>query len=197
VVSLGGTGPILAAEQDLGRVLAGSGPYLMAPIAEEVVIVVPAAGSKRRIAGVLTELDGPRGGMSQPSRLGELDVGLEQARIAARSGGTGALTEFSELGAFGIMLGGRSTAELRVLASPLDRLAEQGEELVDTLAAFLSHNGQIEAASTSLGVHRHTTRNRLQRISELLADDLQSADTRTQLLLAIHARKLLTLRTES
>jgi purine catabolism regulator len=197
VVSLDGAGPVLAAEQDLGRVLAASGPYLMAQIDEEVVIVVSAVGSKRRIAGVLTELDGPRGGMSQPMRFGELDVGLEQARIAVRSSAAGALTEFTDLGAFGIMLGGRSTAELRVLASPLDPLAEQGEELVDTLAAFLTHNGQIEAASASLGVHRHTTRNRLQRISELLADDLQSADTRTQLWLAIHARKLLAIRTSS
>ena len=187
VVSLDGAGPVLAA----------SGPYLMAPVDEEVVIVVSAAGSKRRIAGVLAELDGPRGGMSQPVRFGELDVGLEQARIAVRSSAASAITEFTDLGAFGIMLGGRSTAELRVLASPLDPIAEQGEELVDTLAAFLAHNGQIEAASTSLGVHRHTTRNRLQRISELLADDLQSADTRTQLWLAIHARKLLAIRTSS
>lgn len=197
VVSLDDAGPVLAAEQDLGRALAASGPYLMAPIDDEVVIVVPAAGGKRRIVGVLTELDGCRGGASRPVRFGDLDVGLEQARIAARSSAVGAFVEFADLGAFGIMLGGRTTAELRVLAAALDPLAEQGEDLVDTLAAFLGHNGQIEAAAAALGVHRHTMRNRFQRISELLADDLQSADTRTQLWLAIHARKLLAIRTSS
>ena len=162
-----------------------------------IVIVMPAAGSKRRIAAVLAELDGPRGGASRA---------CAPRRSGCRAGaGThrrtrwlcGALAEFADLGAFGIMLGGRTTAELRVLAAPLDPLAEQGEDLVDTLAAFLSHNGQIEAAATGLGVHRHTMRNRLTRIGELLADDLQSADARTQLWLAVHARKMLVSRTGS
>lgn len=197
VLSLDGAGPVLAAEQNLGRMLSTSGSYLMAPTDDDVVIVMPAVGSKRRIAAVLAELDGPRGGASRPVRLDDLDVGLEQARIAARAGSVGALAEFADLGAFGIMLGGRTTAELRVLAAPLDPLAEQGEDLVDTLAAFLSHNGQIEAAATGLGVHRHTMRNRLTRIGELLADDLQSADARTQLWLAVHARKMLVSRTGS
>jgi purine catabolism regulator len=197
VASFDGAGPVLAAEQNLGRQLSASGPYLMAVVGDDVVIVVPAAGSKRRLAAVLTELDGRRGGASRPVRLHDLDVGLEQARIAARAGSDAAFAEFADVGAFGIMLGGRTTAELRVLAAPLDPLAEQGEDLVDTLVAFLSHNGQIEAAATGLGVHRHTMRNRLVRISELLADDLQSVDTRTQLWLAVHARKLLAIRTGS
>lgn len=194
VASLGGAGPVLAAEQDLGRLLSNSGPYLMAAIGDDVVIVVPASGSKRRLAEVL---GGRRGGTSRPVHLGDSAVGLEQARIAARTGAVGGLAEFDNLGVFGIMLGGRTSAELRVLAAPLDPLAEHGEDLVDTVAAFLSHNGQIEAAATGLGVHRHTMRNRLARISELLADDLQSADTRTQLWLAVHARELLAIRAGS
>lgn len=197
VASLDGAGPVLAAEQNLGRLLSGSGPYLMASIDDDVVIVVPTAGSKRRLAAVLAELNGPRGGTSRPVRLGESAVGLEQARIAARSAVAGDFADFDGLGAFGIMLGGRTSAELRLLAAPLDPLVEHGEDLVDTLAAFLSHNGQIESAATGLGVHRHTMRNRLARISELLADDLQSADTRTQLWLAVHARRLLATRSGS
>jgi purine catabolism regulator len=197
VVSLSGAGPRLAAEESLGRLLSTSGPYLMTPIDDDAVIVVPAIGSKRRFAAVLTELDVGRGGMSRPVRIGELDVGLEQARIAASATGDGVFAEFADLGALGIILGGRTSAELRVIASPLDPLAEQGEDLVDTVAAFLSHNGQIEAAAAGLGVHRHTMRNRLARISDLLADDLQSADTRTRLWLAVHARRLLAIRTDS
>jgi len=37
----------------------------------------------------------------------------------------------------------------------------------------------------------------MQRISELLADDVQSADTRTQLWLAIRARELLAIRSRA
>lgn len=197
VASLEGAGPVLAVEQSLGHRLAASGPYLMAVVESEVVIVVSASGSKRRIAAVLAELDSPRAGLSRPVRFSDLGVGLEQARIAARSGGRGVVTEFTDLGALGIMLGGRTTPELRVLASPLDVLAEQAQELVDTLAAFLRHNGLVEAASAELGIHRHTMRNRLARITELLADDLQSADTRAQLWLAVHARNLLAVRVDS
>jgi purine catabolism regulator len=59
------------------------------------------------------------------------------------------------------------------------------------LTAFLERNGHVEAAAADLGVHRHTMRNRMQRINQLLRDDLASADTRAQLWLAIKARRLL------
>ena len=134
------------------------------------------------------------GGVSEPIRIAEIDKGVEQARIAALAEKGSQFTEFGQLDVYGVLLGGRGDAELRVLAGPLDPLAEQGDELLGTLAAFLTHNGQMEAAATGLGIHRHTMRNRMQRISELLADDVQSADTRTQLWLAIRARELLAIR---
>jgi PucR family transcriptional regulator, purine catabolism regulatory protein len=197
VVVLDGPGPSLAAEQVLAHQLATSGPYLMATVEEELIIVAAAAGARRRMTGVIPALADRRGGLSRPVRLDHVAVGLEQARIAARSGRPGTLTGFDELGALGVVLGGRSTAELQVIASPLTPLGEHTDDLVDTLAAFLTTNGQVEAAAAALGVHRHTMRNRLARISELLADDLQSASVRTQLWLAIHARKLLVLRGKS
>ena len=40
------------------------------------------------------------------------------------------------------------------------------------------------AAAGELGIHRHTMRNRIRRIGELLDGDLDSADTRAQLWLA-------------
>ena len=198
VVVLTGAGPTLAAEQVLDRLLATAGPYLMTPVADEMVIVVPAAG-RRRIPEVLAGLakesgEALHGGASEPIRIAEIDKGVEQARIAALAEKGSQFTEFGQLDVYGVLLGGRGDAELRVLAGPLDPLAEQGDELLGTLAAFLTHNGQMEAAATGLGIHRHTMRNRMQRISELLADDVQSADTRTQLWLAIRARELLAIR---
>lgn len=189
-----GVGPVLAAEHALGRLLTS---FLMAPIGDEMVLVVPAAGSRRRIRTVLAELEKSAGvtvagGMSRPVRPAELDSGLEQARIAAHSH-AGRFSEFGELGAMGVLLDGRSTTELRLLAAPLEPLAG-GEELIATLAAFLRRNGQTEAAAAELAVHRHTMRNRMRRISQLLGDDLESADTRAQLWLALKAWQLLATR---
>lgn len=202
VVVLTGAGPTLAAEQILGRLLATAGPYLMTSVGDETVIVIPAAGSRRSIPGVLTALGKESGqplhaGASEPVRIAEIDKGVEQGRIAVLADQGRQFTEFGELDLYGVLLGGRSSAELRVLAGPLDPLVEQGDDLVDTLAAFLAHNGQIEAAAAALAIHRHTIRNRMQRISELLADDVHSADTRTQLWLAIKARELLAIRSRA
>ncbi|WP_348729507.1 PucR family transcriptional regulator ligand-binding domain-containing protein [uncultured Mycolicibacterium sp.] len=201
VVVLTGAGPTLAAEQVLDRLLASAGPYLMTTVSDEMVIVIPAACG-RRIPDVLTGLanesgEAIRGGASEPIRIAEIDKGVEQARIASLAEKGSRFTEFGQLDVFGVLLGGRGNAELRVLAGPLEPLVEQGEELLAALVAFLTHNGQIEAAATGLGIHRHTMRNRMQRITELLADDVQSADTRTQLWLAIRARELLAIRSRA
>mgnify|MGYP003290246194 CR=1 FL=1 len=63
--------------------------------------------------------------------------------------------------------------------------------LVATLEAYLRNNGHVESAATTLGIHRHTLRNRLARIRELTNCDLDSADSRTELWLAIKAREML------
>lgn len=62
--------------------------------------------------------------------------------------------------------------------------------LVDTLAVFLRHNGHIEATSAALGIHRHTIRKRLNKISELTGRDLDSAHVRAELWIAVTAREI-------
>ncbi|MFF0095526.1 PucR family transcriptional regulator [Streptomyces canus] len=62
-----------------------------------------------------------------------------------------------------------------------------GTHLLVSLRAFLEHNGQWEAASTALGVHRHTLRGRIERVRGLLGADLDSAHVRAELLLASSA----------
>ncbi|SCX32514.1 PucR family transcriptional regulator [Mycolicibacterium fluoranthenivorans] len=195
VLLLTEVGPVLAAEQHVGRLVANVGPYLMASLGEDIVIVVP-AGNKRRILALHDELGRHLhrklgGGLSQPARLSDTNVGVAQARIAAAAGNHPAFTEFDELGPYGVLLGARTPAELRILAGLLQPLIGQRDDLMDALTAFLEYNGQVEAAAAALQVHRHTMRNRIQRIAELLGDDLTSADTRAQLWLALRARNLL------
>jgi len=62
---------------------------------------------------------------------------------------------------------------------------EQGSDLVETLQAFLQANGQWEPAALAVGVHRHTLRNRIDRIERLLRIDLSDARTRAELLLIL------------
>lgn len=194
VVLVHDVGPMLSAEHHLGQQLRTTGAYLMAPMGDAIVIVLPATTSGPRIRAALNQFQPtPGGGASQPVRIADIGIGLEQARIAAQPGG-GRFVEFSELGTLGVLLGGRSTDELRVFADPLTPLSENGDELLTTLEAFLRCNGQVEAAAAELRIHRHTMRNRMRRIGELLADDIDSADKRAQLWLALRARQVLTRR---
>ena len=65
-------------------------------------------------------------------------------------------------------------------------------ELVPTLRAWLSHNGQWDSAAAEFGVHRHTVRARIARAGELLGKDLtaaDSADARMELWLALRVRE--------
>ncbi|PJK21264.1 PucR family transcriptional regulator [Mycolicibacterium goodii] len=195
VLLLTGFAPLLTAQDDLGQRLSPAGSYLMASTGDELAIIVHAARRRRVYAAVeeFGRVTGRtvNGGSSRPVPLADAVIGAEQARIAAHSNSRRGITEFTDVTVFGTLLGGRSTAELRVLAQPLEPLLTGGDELIDALTAFLRHNGQLEAAASELRIHRHTMRNRMRRIGELLSDDLGTADTRAQLWLAIRAWQLL------
>jgi len=60
-------------------------------------------------------------------------------------------------------------------------------DLVASLAAWLSHHGQWDAAAVDLGVHRHTLRYRMRRVEEILGRSLDDPDVRMELWLALKA----------
>ncbi|WP_447003042.1 PucR family transcriptional regulator [Saccharothrix isguenensis] len=68
-----------------------------------------------------------------------------------------------------------------VLLAPLDDVLRR------TVRVWLSCHGQADPAATRLGVHRHTVRNRIRRVEELLGRSLESAGVRAELWLALHA----------
>ncbi|MBX7450479.1 PucR family transcriptional regulator [Mycolicibacterium sp. 3033] len=186
VMLLTDVGPMLAAQHDWARRLA-AGPYLMDATGSDLAIVVPAAAGARTADIGAGPGRSPTGGMSGPVPLSDIAVGLEQARIACHAGGV-RFADFTELGPLDALLAGRTATELTVLAAPL---APLNADLVATLEAFLRHNGHLEGAATATGVHRHTLRHRIRRIADALDDDLDDADTRTRLWLAIRAGQLL------
>lgn len=77
------------------------------------------------------------------------------------------------------------------LLEPLDRHAQRSKlDLISTLRVFLANNGHIDASSTALGIHRHTLRYRLGRITELLDCSLDDPSARAELWLALRLREL-------
>ena len=73
--------------------------------------------------------------------------------------------------------------------APLDRLAARSSErLLETLDAWLRHQGGLKATAAALGVHPQTVRYRLGRLRELLGGALDDPDGRFELELALRAR---------
>ena len=64
------------------------------------------------------------------------------------------------------------------------------DQLLETLEAYLA-KGSVKDAATALGLHRHTVLYRLEKLKELLGDDLDVPATRLRLQLALDLRKLL------
>ena len=63
------------------------------------------------------------------------------------------------------------------------------ERLLDTLSAWLAHHGDRQAVAAELGIHPQTVRYRVGLLRDLLGADLDDAERRFELALALHARR--------
>jgi purine catabolism regulator len=192
-VTLSGVGPALEAETHVQSALHRDGtPFLLSSARDDVIVILP-AGERARIPILHKELSNQLGstvttGVSGVGPLGDAGILVGQARAAARALSGESFRQYDELGVFNAILADRSPDQLAVLCEVLRPLEDS--ELLVTLTGFLEHNGHLENAAAALGVHRHTMRNRLGRIAEVLGCSLDSADTRAQLLLAVRAREI-------
>ncbi|MDR5699326.1 PucR family transcriptional regulator [Agromyces aerolatus] len=111
----------------------------------------------------------------------------EAATIAHASGARLAVQHSDELGVARILVGWYTSSEFaefsRTLLRPLLEL-EGGAELVRTLEVFLDSESSPTLTADLLRVHRNTIMNRLSRIKEALAADLQDPDERLAVQLA-------------
>ncbi|KOS58013.1 PucR family transcriptional regulator, partial [Rhodococcus rhodochrous] len=199
-------GPLLPAERQVGAALAAEGiPHLTASVGADVAVVLPADRAREIAARVQ---DRVRAQLGRPVRCGlggacavtDANTSVRQALSAARAvrDGGGAPVVFAELGTFSVLLGMQDPDALQAIArTGLEALDAYDEKngasgrLVETLAAYLEHNGQAETTAVALGIHRHTLRNRLARIAELTGRDLDSIHTRVEWWLAVKAREML------
>lgn len=115
----------------------------------------------------------------------DLAVGLDQARRALASASP--VARFTELAGQGLLSLLDPDAAASFAAAILAPLREYGSraDLVESLRAYLASNGHWDAAAQRLGVHRHTLRYRMKRVSELLGRDLDDPAVRAELWIAL------------
>lgn len=134
-------------------------------------------------------------GISSPVPPSRVAHALIQARRAARAA---ELTDspavsFDDLGLEAVL--GDEVIRARVealtdrwVAPLLDPSSSSAEDL-RTVRRFLDCNGAWEPASRALGIHRHTLRNRIERIERATGLSLHRAEDRALLLLALSSRE--------
>lgn len=130
--------------------------------------------------------------------LDGLTSGLSQARTAAAlEAGQGAgATFFQDLGIFGELacdLPPRRVEEWvrRVLGRLHGHDETHNTRLVETLAAYVRHQGRVKEVAAQLGVHPNTVHQRLYRCAELGDFDLRDFNTLSQVVLALEWARML------
>ncbi len=121
----------------------------------------------------------------------ESAVGLcDELRTQSRA------TFFGNSSLYGLLLSLNNPSELqRFCMTWLSELMaydnDQHSELLETLGAYFGNNGNTALTAKELNIHRNTLAYRLNRIAEITCLDLDDADVRLNLHLALKAREVL------
>ncbi|MEV0681465.1 PucR family transcriptional regulator [Actinosynnema sp. NPDC050436] len=128
-----------------------------------------------RVVVLARELDRPAHASGEVD-AGSVARGYREASRAAEEH----LANFADVPGSGL-LATDVAAHAATLLAPLDG------PLRESLRIWLGCHGQWEPAAARLGVHRHTIRNRMRRVEELLGRSLDSPGVRAELWFALHA----------
>ena len=109
--------------------------------------------------------------------------------------GSGRVYCYDRLGVYRLLCSHSDIEELialrdEILGPLADYDKKQRANLLETLAAYFSHNEDINTTAEALFVHPNTVRYRLERAAKLLARDLNLAEDRFQLYLALKITSL-------
>jgi purine catabolism regulator len=107
------------------------------------------------------------------------------------------VTYFGELGIYRLLFHLHGSEDARAfydeaLGALLDYDRRTDNELVETLEAYFACNGNLSEAARRLHLHRNSLLYRLERIQEVLHADLEDADIRLSLQVALKMRHTLT-----
>jgi DNA-binding PucR family transcriptional regulator len=109
---------------------------------------------------------------------------------AQRFGGQGDVVAFEDLGVYRLLFHVTDPAELRdfidqVLGPLLDYDERHSSDFLNTLAAFLAHNGNLQATARELSLHVNSVTYRLQRIESITGLNLEQSEDRLLAQLAL------------
>ncbi len=76
------------------------------------------------------------------------------------------------------------------LGPVLDYDARRGTKLLETLAVYFTHGGNLSRAKDDLHVHVNTVTQRLDRIARLLGEDWQSPQRSLEVQVALQLQRL-------
>src|SRR3989442_12616405 len=131
-----------------------------------------------------------------PAGLQVSALQAEQALLLGRAlRGEGRTTAFADLGPYCFVLG-QPASDLREFCDRvLGPLAADDDDrhgdLIRTLESYLQSHGSLNAVARALFLHRNTVRQRLRRIAQITGADLDNADSRLALHLAVLGRRAL------
>ena len=156
----------------------------------EVVVLLRGEDQRSFAESVLAMVgrQGARAGLGTVVSVDDISDSVRQARLGCAVAGEGEVVDLAAQGSVLALEPVRqafSGAHESVMGPLLDHDRRTDSALVETLRGYLLANGQWEAAATSVGVHRHTLRHRVDRIEQLLRVDLTDARTRAELLLIL------------
>jgi len=201
--------------ETLARVAGGRGPRPLWRIRQNSAeILWPAAtvGEAARAAASIREELCSLASSARGGTLVSVGYGLPRSEIAGirrshveakqalqlgrRLHGPGHLTGFDSLGVYRLIFAAEELPELQdlyreTLGTLLDYDRDNNAELLKTLAAFFQSNGSPKEAAERLGVHRNTVLYRLDRVRDITGYDLEDANLRLRLQLALHAHTAL------
>ncbi|MCV7288346.1 helix-turn-helix domain-containing protein [Mycolicibacterium wolinskyi] len=136
-----------------------------------------------------------RRGLRAPVAYGRPALGASEVResyrearvalgIARRLHRTGA-TSYQELRGFTVLAQVAETEQSRQLVRDMLGPLRSGPDLLETLSAYLSEGGNVNATARVLNVHRNTMLAKLDRISRLLGMDIRVPENQFTVWLAI------------
>ncbi|MDT7727212.1 MAG: hypothetical protein QOI21_3788 [Actinomycetota bacterium] len=158
----------------------------------DLVVVVCAVDSHGWVE-TLAVRAGARVGISAPVSTVEFAAGLRQARqaVAAAQAERLPVVRFADQVGRGLLTlldPAAASAFADALLAPLRRHDSTGRgDLVASLYCWLEHHGHWDLAATHLGIHRHTLRNRMDKVEALTGRRLASPGVRAELWLALNA----------
>jgi purine catabolism regulator len=117
-------------------------------------------------------------------------------RLGSSVGEGGMATAFATLGVHRLLCAPDQAADIEAFCAALlgtlqQHDATQGSELVRTLDVYLRSGGSPTETAARLGLHRNTVLYRLQRIVAITGLDLDNAERRLELYLALRATEVL------